>query len=189
MNTFDPNTHIYRIGDKTVPSVTQVLSEIGWVDKTWFTPDGAARGTEVHRVLAAIDRGEECSYDADLDGYVKAWEKFKLAGSLFGPCWPCLETPLYSSTYGLAGTIDRVHGETITEIKTGAPAWWHVYQLGGYALLLNDNGGTFKAGEMVYLDKDGSHAVVRHKACEMLRAKRIFQAALTCVSVARAERK
>ena len=73
MNTFDESTHTYRIGDKTVPSVTQVLDEVGWIDKSWFTPEGAARGTEVHRVLAALDRGEECSYDADIDGYVQAF--------------------------------------------------------------------------------------------------------------------
>jgi hypothetical protein len=165
-----------------------VLSEIGWVDKTWYTPEGAARGTEVHRVLAAIDRGEECSYDADLDGYVEAWEEFKACAKLTK--FDAVEQALYSRTYSVAGTIDRMHDGIITDIKTGVPLWWHIYQLGGYQLLLADNGNVGCCeGQCVYIFDDGTFRVVRHAKDAILRAKRIFQAALTCVSVARAERK
>ena len=186
MNTFDESTHTYRIGGNAVPSVTQVLSEIGWVDKTWYTPEGAARGTKVHEILAAMDLGMEVTYDAEFDGYVKAWEMFRRFITSFGG----VEVQMYAKTFGLAGTIDRVRQNIITDIKTGVPAWWHVYQLGGYQLLLNENGnpGTF-TGECVYLKNDGAFQVVFYHAAELLRAKRIFQAALTCVSVARAERK
>ena len=186
MNTFDASTHTYRIGGKTVPSVTQVLDEVGWVDKSWFTPEGTARGTKVHEILAASDHGMEVTFDAELEGYVRAWETFRRFITAFGG----VEVQMYSKTYGLAGTIDRVRQNIITEIKTGAPMWWHVYQLGGYQLLLNENGnpGSY-SGECVYLSKDGSFRVTFYTAAEILRAKRIFQAALTCVSVARAERK
>ena len=182
MNTFDESTHTYRIGDKTVPSVTQVLDEVGWIDKSWFTPEGAARGTEVHRVLAALDRGEECSYDADIDGYVQAWEAFKALGMRD---FDQIETPLFSEQHHYAGTPDRLTADTILDIKTGVSQWWARYQLGGYCALV----GRLKMGMIVELRADGTFTTKHFGTIAMLDARNKFMAALTCVSVARAERK
>ena len=43
--TFDKETHIYKIDGVVVPSNTQILSETGLVDSSWYTQEGADRGT------------------------------------------------------------------------------------------------------------------------------------------------
>ena len=46
---FDPEKHEYRVNSVLYPSVTEILSEMGFIDRTWFTEDGRLRGKLTHQ--------------------------------------------------------------------------------------------------------------------------------------------
>lgn len=43
--------HRYWYGGRRIPGVTQILSELGLIDKRWFTEDARRRGTAVHAAV------------------------------------------------------------------------------------------------------------------------------------------
>jgi len=82
----------------------------------------ARRGTLVHEYTESIDYGiplEEIEIEPELAGYVQAWLRFK-RDWLFTPLH--IEKPLYSTTSGYAGRLDRigtVNGHlAIVDVKT-----------------------------------------------------------------------
>lgn len=141
---FSVEEHIYTLGAQRLPSVTDILGALGFIDKRWFTGEARERGRAVHIATHYLEEG-----DLDLDSlkateealqqpvvpYVRGWERF-----LRETGWKSthIEGPGYDPSLLVAGCPDRRgnfpegkrHG---LEIKTGAPEGWWEYQVGGYS--------------------------------------------------------
>lgn len=105
--TFEPEGHIYRLGGKVLPSVTQVLSLLE--DFSAVRPDvlEAARifGQHVHEACALDLRGrlDWASLDPDLVPYVESLRRF-LKDSGFKII--ASECRVVHRAHGFAGTLD-----------------------------------------------------------------------------------
>ena len=135
--TFDKENHSYFLDGRIIPSVTQILTQSGILDKRFFKPGAAERGTRVHSLCEQIANGEPPEEE---NGYTEAFKSF-LKDARIEPV--ATEHIGYSSS-GFAGTIDLIasfRGETaIFDVKTGVYQEWWPLQLAGYALLLeNEN--------------------------------------------------
>lgn len=106
-NRFDEAEHRYYIGDRAVPSVTQVLEvleELDGVPRQQLEM-AAYRGRLVHEACALLVRGalDRRSVHPTLKGYIAAAESFLKTASLV----PLLvEHRLYDESLGVAGTLD-----------------------------------------------------------------------------------
>jgi len=155
---FDSETHTYWMDGVAVPSVTQVLKEMGLIDTSWYTPEDARFGNFVHETTAMFDRGEldEDTLDPMLRPYLDAWQSFLTAVSMDVID---IEQPVFNEVYRFAGTPDRVvildAIPTVIEIKTGATLPWHVLQTAGYALCCS----RWVARTLVYLGADGKFRI------------------------------
>lgn len=137
--TFDPTDHRYTIDDLMVPSVTQVLNEIGFIDFSavpWdILHDAQARGTYVHTVLHYWLEGDFDLADVEerYRGYVdSALEYLSLAG-VRGLEHPETHQPIaveyrfWDRARRFAGTLDYVAWDpdgvlAIIDWKTGQPS-------------------------------------------------------------------
>lgn len=161
--TFDPETHTYRVGEEIIPSVTQILKEVGLIDTSHFKPEHAERGTRVHEATQFWDETGmvDDTIPEELLGYLDAWRKFREETG-FTPTH--IEQSFFSKQ-GYAGTVDRI-GKThkinpiLLDIKSGPPAPWHRLQLCAYSLLakLELNIPVWEAWG-VHLKKDGIYSV------------------------------
>ncbi|MGH8677370.1 MAG: hypothetical protein ACREUQ_03335 [Burkholderiales bacterium] len=138
---FDEAAHIYRIGDRVLPHVTEVLKEAGLV-KVWNEDDQAARdrGASVHLACAYFDEGDLDweSVPSEHDGYIEAWRKFQQES---GFLVQQIEKPVCDETYGWAGRLDRTGitragAKAVLEIKTGAIQPFTALQLVAYGEML-----------------------------------------------------
>lgn len=108
---FDPEDHIYYVNGERKISTTQVLKLSGVVDDRWYNEHVRWRGSEVHRVTAALDRGEPkvpgtaVEIEPRFLSYVTAWERFKIERK-FRPVM--IERMLYDAALDVCGTLDRV---------------------------------------------------------------------------------
>jgi hypothetical protein len=138
--SFDRETHVYSLGDKVLPSVTEILRGAGIVDDRWWTAAGAWRGSAVHLACWYDDQNDldESQLDPALRGYVDAYRKFK-ADTSFVPT--DIETPLYNDLLGYAGTPDRI-GKLdnkrlcLPDLKSGASSKVTRYQTVAYVACL-----------------------------------------------------
>ena len=141
--TFNQEAHTYELGGQLYPSVTQVLRSVGLIDFSGIDQlileRAAGVGRAVHEATHYYDEGELDFGDLDpyLSGYVKAWSKFRMqCPAVFDQ----IEAPLCSTTYGFAGTPDRIgsdaNGPLVLDIKTSTavPAWVSI-QLSAYQIL------------------------------------------------------
>lgn len=162
MIEFDPDTHIYKIDGRVVPSVTQVLGAMGCGNNRFYTGEGRERGNAVDTLTELYDAGK-----LDLDaveshcpqyhGYVMAWIKFR-AETGFETFRA--QVKVANSVLGYAGMLDRegrFHPRNtngvIVDIKTGAREWWHPLQTQGYADCMVEPHGR----GCVYLDRYGDY--------------------------------
>jgi hypothetical protein len=101
--TFDPESHVYRINGRIVPSVTQVLQDLipGWQASEWYL----LRGRAAHACYALVARGATFEHDPRLAGQVAACHKFFAD---LKPVVHAIEAPVFSSTYLYAGTPDLI---------------------------------------------------------------------------------
>ena len=108
---FDETTHTYRADGVEVPSVTQVLSEVG-INCVDHIPEekleaAGIRGRHIHAACHYLDDG-----DLDFDtvkpeylGYIRAYENFKNESGFF----PRMkEAFVFSEELRVAGTLDRL---------------------------------------------------------------------------------
>lgn len=105
---FDPESHTYRVGDRVLPSVTQLLRPIGF-DYDTVPPNtlqhAAERGTAVHLATEFYDDGDldEESIDLEILPYVEAWRLFRRES---GFEVYRSEVRVYSERHQFAGTFD-----------------------------------------------------------------------------------
>lgn len=108
MLTFDPVGHVYKVGTRVVPSVTQTLAPL--VDYSGVPAAILERarqlGQAVHTMTELYDRD-----DLDMDNlsdellpYLTAWIKFR-AEARFVP--ELIEERFHHPSLGFAGTLDR----------------------------------------------------------------------------------
>ena len=112
--TFNEQTHVYKLGDKELISVTQIASEICGIKPQYFKAGAAAKGTDIHTELARY-------YDTT-DSF--SAEDFTLEDAakmaLFLKREPDMKTEVIVWNDGLsyAGTCDlvRVVGNKVSDI-------------------------------------------------------------------------
>ena len=119
--TLDEATHTYRLGDRVLPSVTQITATIA---PLFGSPRGvleakADLGTAVHLATQFYDEGDldRDSLPAVVLPYLDAYVRFRQETG-FKPI--AVEEKVFSELYGFAGTLDRV-GE-FTKLKGGRRA-------------------------------------------------------------------
>jgi hypothetical protein len=96
----------YIINGLEYARVTKVLADVGIIDSKWFDEYAAIRGTYVHEATALFDRKDldVRSVDQRLEGYVKAWIRFRMDN----PDIEIVDTEkkLYSVRLRAAGRLD-----------------------------------------------------------------------------------
>jgi len=122
--------------------VTALLAEAGLIDRTWFSEEGATRGTYVHQACHYYDTGEldEESLDPVLIPYLDGWKKFVADTRV---TILRAEERIVNERLGITGTPDRVVewpgvGYAVIDIKSGSLSDWTAIQLAAYKLLLTD---------------------------------------------------
>lgn len=150
MLTFDEENHLYKLDEKVIPSVTQILKEAGLssfgnVPEHILEP-ACILGKHVHKAteLADLDMLDRESLDPLYLQYLESWESFK-QDYLFVPDF--IELELFHQTLKFAGRIDRVgmiriknqNLRAIVDIKTGMKTKEVAIQTAGYQLLFNNS--------------------------------------------------
>lgn len=177
MLTFNEQLHEYRYDGVKIPSVTQIISDVGLsnfdgVNKRMMEI-AQERGSFVHLACELFDKGEldESTVDPELVGYVDGWMTFCRD---FKPRWLAIEKRIYSKL-GYAGTLDRLarigRKNILIEIKTGAKSKAHEVQLGAYSLEEKCSGVW-----TLYLPGNGKYKIEENN---MQRGQNIFKSALT----------
>lgn len=161
MLEFEPEGHIYRLGDEVLPSVTQLLEPLaGYAGIPKHILDAAAdRGTAVHRMCELHDYGTLGEYEPGYEGYLQAWIRF-LAESGFEI--ELIEYQQHHPKLKYAGTIDRTgwHKKKrgLLDIKTTAALMPVVGpQTAGYQELQEANGDKIDFRWAVQLKMDGTY--------------------------------
>jgi hypothetical protein len=190
----EERTHTYRVDGVVLPSVTQVLEDVGIIDYSFLNPDDRAhylqRGSAVHLATQLDDEGDldEATVEPAIAPYLEAWRAFRLKSG-FTPSR--IEHRDYSQEYAYAGTLDRAGTFAskpatiyILDIKTGTAPWWVRVQLAAYAAFfegprkfprfaveLHDD-GTFRVSEEFPGRDWQKDFAVFTAALEVYRAKR-----------------
>ena len=186
---FDEGAHVYKVNDRVVPSVTQIIYAAGLVDDTWFTDEARNRGRIVHTASHYLDENDLVldSLDEKYRPYLSAWERFKREAR-FTP--DLIEHRIYHKVWGYCGTLDRTgtfDGGTkcILDLKTsgsksGTPEKWWPLQLSAYisALDIPDPGAYRRMN--VSLHKDGTFRVHEYPNGQYRDAWNMF---LACLSI------
>lgn len=139
---FEPIEHVYHYAGRRLPSVTDVLKDVGLLDVSgpWFTEEVRTRGSYVHRAIElwAGGRLDATSLDPLLEPYLCAYqcwatdERIEILGT---------EERVFDTTLGYAGTLDirgrkvvagRAH-LIIADVKTGQVPSSVAVQLAAYA--------------------------------------------------------
>lgn len=127
MNTaveFTAHDHTYRANGRVYPSVTQILSDMGFYGNAaaYFTEYSRDRGRFIHQLVQYHIEGvlDEESIDPVLRPYFDAWLSFEQDTGFVSEC---CEVPLASATHQFAGTPDHVghlYGHAaVIDVKSG----------------------------------------------------------------------
>lgn len=172
--------HVYRLGAEVLPSITQILQDVGIVDYSFIPADqreaAMALGRSVHLQTQLDDKGVLDESLADM-GYVDGWREFREKWG-FTPLHR--EEPLYHPQYFYAGTPDAWNVEEVVEIKTGKPQTWVRYQLAAQAAMCN-----VRQRVCVELPGNGTYRAYQFRAAEYRRDFDVFLSALTVYRVRR----
>lgn len=162
--------HSYWLGDRRVPSVTQLLDMGGLVNGgAYYTEESRRRGTAVHAMTADLDMGalDLANRDLPYRGYVLA---YSAAVDALKPSWSSIEVADVHPGYGFAGRIDRLGDVcrrfSVVEVKTAAKAKHHAVQTALQAILTSTRARL--APEMIqrltiYLKDTGRFSVESHE--------------------------
>lgn len=177
--TRDEN-HIYRLNGEVLPSITQVLSDVGIVDYNAIPQDqreaAMAKGRLIHLQTELDDKGLLDESIADM-GYIDGWRAFREAWG-FVPVHR--EQMLYHPVFLYAGTPDAVSEDEVVEIKTGTPQSWVRYQLAAQAALCK-----VTKRVAVALPGNGTYRAYQFRAADFRRDFDVFLSALTVYRVRR----
>lgn len=163
---FDRETHTYTLGNRVLPSVTEIIKAAGLVDLTWFTEAGRQTGEDVAYLTELYDHARHdkivkiLDERPELEGYFDAWTAFRV-DSGFVVQADGIERPVWDAAAGYAGCLDRVGRlnwrPAIVDGKRYAHVPWHGVQLAAYA-------STFDTPHLrvgVHLKADGKYKLHR----------------------------
>jgi len=176
---FDPESHVYTVGGKSMPSVTKIIQIAKPVDFSHVSEDVLERarvfGNSVHEASALWDRGELDIFDLDpalakpLDAWVRFKDQYKFIPTI-------IEEPMYSKKYGFVGTPDRIgtigKDKVQVDIKTGQDSWSIDLQTAGYDIL-----SPVKRRLIVFIPTDGN---IKVRECSDRTDKTVF---LSCLNI------
>jgi len=167
---FDREKHRYfeRLpgGERTIPSVSQVLKATGQLDKMRFIhPRYAQRGTDVHYAIAQDLRGKLDRWEVkpEILPYLKAFWAFMHE---YKPEMVDCEVAMYDPIHDVCGTADAIfrfpksktpRREDLVDWKSGAFDDSHRLQLAGYDIMKWGKNWLKHGMGPVYLDKFGRH--------------------------------
>lgn len=124
--TFDEATHVYSFLGKRLYGVTECLRPVTPDFAKYFTPEGRARGTRVHKMVeyevdGTLDIG---ALDDELLGYLEQWMEFRALVN-FKPI--LCEQMVFHEPCHFAGKLD-LYGEldghpALIDIKSGVVDW------------------------------------------------------------------
>ena len=139
---FQEEGHIYRTpGGLVVPSVSEILKHFGI--SNYDMVDGvllkaaADFGKVVHETTKLYDIDDLESCDPQVQPYLDQWIKFRHDYCISN--FDLIEQPLYSKVWGFAGTPDRLSGNILPDIKSGAKMVSHKLQTAFYQILIEEN--------------------------------------------------
>lgn len=178
MIQFDPELHVYSLDGTTIPSVTQILQDAGYIDARWFTAEARDRGSAVHTLCeryAIGERKDNAGRPLESLEYVNAFAAWMNKYHAYAIATECIVNhTLNGKRY--AGKFDGlydIHGvKTLVDVKTGARAKWHPIQLVAYSLAEMNDGTKVNPGAMMdlYLKADGSYKAVYVTGAEAVDA-------------------
>lgn len=152
--SFDPEEHRFTLRGEPVPSVTQILKDMGFIRFFGHNTEAMQRGTDVHLAISMMAKGilDEESVDESLWPYVEAAQDFMFDFKL-----KVLDTEeiVFNRAWNYAGIVDLRAPRLIVDFKTGVKTDWHGLQLNAYALCWP------RAKEMmcVYLKANGRYTI------------------------------
>jgi hypothetical protein len=144
---FKDDTHQYFHNGKEYPSVTTILKHFGMVDFSMVgettLKKAAEFGRNFHATSAMFEEGTLGAYSPELEPWLDGWKKFLKD---FAPVGIAIELPMVSTTWGFAGTPDRVYvmpgpKNAIWDIKTGHEMPANALQTAGYKILAEESLG------------------------------------------------
>ena len=184
--TLNEATHEYRVDNRPVLGVSQIIAAAGLSDMSWVSEEALKRGSYVHEAIQLHVEGtlDEKELDPKLVGYLNAWKAFERESGFkvrqVNGIWQS-EIRKAHPIYGYAGTMDHL-GDlaghfTVLDVKSGDPDDWHGDQLAGYAMLEDFPAGNPRPNRAnLYVRPDGSYRFVERKNREDFET---FKAALT----------
>lgn len=131
----DEESHVYTLGSRKLPSVTEIIVGAGLVDTQWFTEAGRWRGSAVHAACWYEDENDldEAGLDPRLAGYLAAYRKFKAET---GFAVEVNEEIVHHDLLGYAGRYDKrgsyAKGPALIDLKSGASSKITRYQTAAY---------------------------------------------------------
>lgn len=131
--------HEYFVDGVRKPGVSEILEDVGLIDKTWYNDHACLRGTYVHKAVEIYHTSilDFSSLDDEIKPYFRAYVQF-VQKTRFKPL--LVERMYHEPTYDYCGTPDLVgyvNGElTVIDIKTGGVSNWAPIQLAGYQKLI-----------------------------------------------------
>lgn len=132
---FDPANHIYRVGGKILPSVTQLLPKQDYFVSDERLAECAGEGTANHEAVKEfLQTGvSNCGYTDAVKNFMH--DMRDAIGGLV-----CSEMPL-ASKKGFCGTPDMIFEKAMVDLKRSVGnKKIHALQLAGYELLAVENG-------------------------------------------------
>lgn len=163
MLTFDPEKHTYALDGQVLPSVTQILTALNFIDARWYDEWSRDKGTLVHLVCHLDDTGEldDDTVDPVLVPYLDAYRQFKAQSGFIASA---SEVPLASAKYRYAGTPDKIGSFkdaecVIIDIKSGNVEPWAAIQLSMYQILKDSPYNRYA----LKLMKDGKYKLIPFK--------------------------
>ncbi len=133
---FDRATHTYRLGSRVLPSVTQILEDVGIIDYSQIPVEtrqmALERGSAVHEAIALdlqSDLDESSAEESGILGYVHAAREARRA---LGVEILAVEEQVYHPVLDYAGTLDLRSADCVIDWKTTRAEYWVRFQLAAY---------------------------------------------------------
>ncbi len=176
---FNADKHEYTLEGLVLPSVTQIMEDVGIIDYSripWHIRERAlSRGRWVHEATALDDRDElVIGPEHPYYGYIEAWRNYR-RDKTFTPDF--VEERGYHPTFRYAGTLDRRKSDRVLlDLKTNDAPWWTRIQLAAYCALHPEPAKFSRVA--VELHHDGSYSYQVFKTTDWHHDFQTFLAAM-----------
>lgn len=172
---FTEKPHAIWHGRERIPTATQVMGELGFINADFFTVESRIRGQRVHQGTHLLDVGDldwdslkriEEALGEPIVPYVQAWARFKRETGFISHI---IERPCWNRRYRVGGVVDRI-GEfpddkydAVVDLKSMASGnkvpFWTAYQTGGYDEMIPRIGGRPRKRYGVGLKPNGDFVI------------------------------